>query len=372
MRLINRHNYEEFFLLYADNELSASDKLAVEQFVGTNPDLANELDSLLQLQLPIEEIIFATKDILHRNETTEINGNNYEAYFLLYVDNELDGITKNKVETFVLQHPSLQEAFILLKQTRLDSETILFPNKQSLYRKEEKEKPLFYLNWTRIAVAAIFFGVAIMVWKWVPDNNPANQNIALQNSTVISPLLPNKMAGRNETGIVSIRPINNNSRSIGRTTNNSNPSSYAKDGSLQKNIPLSEIDNILAMKNRQPGDLKSTPVTIERTESTIGETTNNIMVLPEGNTAFVNNVIPITVNDNEPKNTSNYIIKPVVYKELDTEDDKKSLYLGSIEINKDKLRGLFRKAGSLFRSKDKQPEDEKSEITPISNSRLLK
>ncbi len=47
------------------------------------------------------------------------------------------------------------------------------------------------------------------------------------------------------------------------------------------------------------------------------------------------------------------MVQQVVYKELDTEtdSDNKSLFIGSVEINKDKLRGFFRKAGSLFRSR---------------------
>ncbi|MEI8075998.1 MAG: hypothetical protein WCH78_14715, partial [Bacteroidota bacterium] len=63
---------------------------------------------------------------------------------------------------------------------------------------------------------------------------------------------------------------------------------------------------------------------------------------------------------------SNFV-KPAVYKELDTDDDSKSLYLGSVEINKDKLRGLLRKASSLFKVKNKN-EEEKIEL---SNSHTL-
>jgi len=66
---INQYNYEEFFLLYVDNELSAADKQAVEQFVQANPDLAIELEMLKQMQLPAENILFTEKDGLYRNES---------------------------------------------------------------------------------------------------------------------------------------------------------------------------------------------------------------------------------------------------------------------------------------------------------------
>jgi len=40
--IINRHNYEECFILYWDNELSASQRQAVENFVKENQDLQEE------------------------------------------------------------------------------------------------------------------------------------------------------------------------------------------------------------------------------------------------------------------------------------------------------------------------------------------
>jgi hypothetical protein len=62
------------------------------------------------------------------------------------------------------------------------------------------------------------------------------------------------------------------------------------------------------------------------------------------------------------------MMQQTVYKELDTDDENKSLYLGNLELNRDKLRGFFRKAGNIFKSKIKT-EDERSENT---NPRTLK
>ena len=39
---INRHNYEEFFLMYVDNELSEAQRAAVEAFAKNNTDLEEE------------------------------------------------------------------------------------------------------------------------------------------------------------------------------------------------------------------------------------------------------------------------------------------------------------------------------------------
>ena len=55
---INRHNYEEFFLLYADNELPADQRRAVEDFVDQNPDLKEEFNLLNELHLEPDTTIF--------------------------------------------------------------------------------------------------------------------------------------------------------------------------------------------------------------------------------------------------------------------------------------------------------------------------
>ena len=63
---INRHNYETYFLLYADNELPTSERVAVEVFVAENIDLTNEFELCKATILPNEELIFANKELLFK------------------------------------------------------------------------------------------------------------------------------------------------------------------------------------------------------------------------------------------------------------------------------------------------------------------
>src|SRR5687768_12877365 len=102
---ITRHNYEEYFILYLDNELSSEDRLLVELFVKENPDLQEELDLLIQTQLvPDSSFVFADKEQLLKTPGT-IDTTNYEEWLLSYTDNELSAEQKTVVEKFIADYP---------------------------------------------------------------------------------------------------------------------------------------------------------------------------------------------------------------------------------------------------------------------------
>src|SRR5436190_8606306 len=113
---INRNNYEEFFMLYADNELSAAERKNVELFVAANPDLQQELAVFCDFKLnPDTTIVFAGKETLMKQEngTAAVTISNYETFFVLYADDELTSNEKAAVTSFLLQHPELQPSFDL-------------------------------------------------------------------------------------------------------------------------------------------------------------------------------------------------------------------------------------------------------------------
>ncbi len=164
---INRYNYEEYFLLYVDNELSAAECKQVEAFVQENPDLEEELMMLKQSQLkPDTSLVLEDKSSLFKSEKHGmINLENYETFFLLYVDEELNVEDRRSVELFASQHPAQQQELEILMQTRITPETsVVFPDKASLYKKVGSEKVVAFRVWRIVAVAAMLILAVGILW----------------------------------------------------------------------------------------------------------------------------------------------------------------------------------------------------------------
>jgi hypothetical protein len=163
---INRHNYEEFFLLYVDNELSAAGKKAVDVFVKENPDLRAELLALQQTIITPENIGLDKKDWLYVQEDITA----LQEDLLLYADDELMPADKNSVEFLLATDKAAQAEWSVLQQTKLQPDmAVVFADKRSLYRKETGRVVGF--RWGRVAAAAIFVGLALWTGVTVYQNN---------------------------------------------------------------------------------------------------------------------------------------------------------------------------------------------------------
>ncbi len=352
---INRHNYETYFLLWVDGELSSQEEDMVERFISENPELAEELAALQETKLPLDEsIVFTHKESLLKVEHPALSMSSYETYFLLYIDDELSAKDKADVELFVLQHPALQAEFMLMKQTKLTPEPIVFANKEILYRKEEKEKPVIYMQWRRIAVAAALIGLIFSLWMIAPGTSSnqnkqelastINANNSTGNTNKRNPEVLNSIS-KSIDDIQSSKLIAANTPSIGKKQDQTLVfNSDAKANTLSNNTVTEKISEETTEKRVEE-------VTAS-TNTTVESIANNVQV---GSDPAKNNLLAqATVTEDEQPNN---LIKQAVYRELDTDESDKSLFVGAMEINKDKLRGFIRKAGTIFRSKSKQDEN---------------
>ena len=95
---INRNNYESYFLLYVDNELSAPDRIALDEFVRQNPDLQKELLMLMQTVMPGDRVSFDNKSSLIK----EIEVVAIPEKLLLYADGELPYSELKEIEGLLL------------------------------------------------------------------------------------------------------------------------------------------------------------------------------------------------------------------------------------------------------------------------------
>lgn len=160
---INLNNYEEYFLLYADNELSDKEKHEVENFVKQFPGFEEEFNMVkLTINFPDESVSLVDKSFLIKNEIGSfINENNYQEVFVLYHDNELRDEQKIETEKFINQHPELKVEFEFIGKAKLTPEaSVVFPDKKVLYRKEKAGRVIPITFW-KAASAAVLIGFGL-------------------------------------------------------------------------------------------------------------------------------------------------------------------------------------------------------------------
>jgi hypothetical protein len=161
---INRNNYEQYFLLYADNELSTSDKALVEAFVRENIDLEDEfLIIQLTVSSPDETIKISDKSFLLKKESAIITEGNYEEFFILYYDGELTDEQRKETERFAEQNIKFKTEFELIGKSKLVSDNaVIYPWKKQLYKREKRGyiiKPI----WIKVVAAAILIGFGLWI-----------------------------------------------------------------------------------------------------------------------------------------------------------------------------------------------------------------
>ena len=253
---INRHNYEEYFILYADKELSSDDRRMVEEFVSLNPDLKDELEVYNNaILLPDTSVEFENKEELQHHDESLIS----------YIDDELPVHERVQLEKLISTSPKLQQELELYRKTKLQPDTnIVFENKSVLYRSTERRRviSLTIIRWS--VAAAVLLAIAITAVN-IFNRKPVETGVAVANpkndNTVTTTPNPNSTTGNPSTEKKSDEIDKKDQQELIQKNNNSqnNIAHVVTKAKLvlrnevkERQIQEKKNDNIVAA-NQQPG-----------------------------------------------------------------------------------------------------------------------
>lgn len=280
----------------------------------------------------------------------KINIQNYETYFLLYIDNELPAEEIMEVEKFVTAHPALANELTALTQTVLVEDRITFKDKPLLYRFEEMGASLplnfkqnlyreqakvidgFFTRSRMIGIASIAAILLLLIGYRIYFGETMNNKKEIsQNKQQPSKII-------NDQDIVSV-----------------DANFEVKNKALTKYIPKGIVlpaDKLNV--NVTPGN--QTNLSQQETKILYDAVTEaEIIVKSIPSEAIINTTIEINsslVADNKNatvNNTNGRNEEQENYNKIDTDDRDKNIYIANFEIDGDKLRGISRRFNAIFK-----------------------
>ena len=339
--MITRENYEEYFLLYGDNELSPSAKSAVERFVAENPDLQEEWETLLQCRVDADpREVFPDKETL------------LQADLLSYIDGELDAEGRRSVEEFVGRYPSKAAELEQLRMTVSTPDvSISCPDKESLYRSGRRK--VLYLPLMRAGIAAAVLGlVALLLFVGQPKDRghvavvppPAKKNVP----AVVTPPKPAPLY------------------------------STGSDDQSRANVPVATIQRKPQVPAREEKgrEQKAPEVAMQQQEvaqvTTVPTNTNDLSPTRAGDPALVAQVNPDLSDKtlikpattvavvNIPKEQSSFATQALLEEQQQAEETRDMV--AAAPAGKSKLRGLLRKVSRTFGKTADRDDDGQKEV----------
>ena len=274
-----------------------------------------------------------------------INENNYETYFMSLIDNELNAAERAAVEAFVLTEPKYAAALALFEKTKLHASSNEFMEmedkiflyrftemdakldgdfKKSLYRKQAPVRNIIFtpnLMRASFAIAAMLI-LLIGLQLFKSESNVSESNI-VESNIVETPL-------KDKTTVASTNiliPAEN------QTLANSAIATKA----------ITKNQTILASTNNTSNSINTNIVSSSSSQASRENNSQNIVVakFSEGQ---ISSIAMETMAIEEEKT-----ILPTNYKEIDTEEEDRTINIGMLEIDGAAFRGITRKFSVLLK-----------------------
>ena len=291
----------------------------------------------------------------------KINIQNYETYFLLYIDNELSIEDRKEVELFILQDAKYAAELSMLSQTVLEPVDIEYEDKALLYRFEEMEASLpttikqnLYRSETPVvkgyfskprmrAIAAVAAMLLLFVgYQFVTNNTTLDKNAIAADSN------NNKAFTEEATANTSAPSKEINAVKIKEAAANSESSNYqfAAITTTQKNNGVVAVLNEpilpIATTKNQPAIVINEAVA-ENHSSEIQNTETIASAQPAIEHASTNE----TLHNAEATET---------FENINTDNPDRVIYIANLEIDGDKLRGFTRRVNALLKRNKTEKE----------------
>jgi hypothetical protein len=178
---INRHNYEVFFIDYIDGKLTVEQLSELKTFLSQNPDLEKDLLEFNSTPVLAENIVFADKNSLKKNSSTNstINESNFDETSISIIEGDYDRTYLKFFLNYINQHPDKKKDFENYKKTILKPDlSIQFTNKQQLKH--------YKLNVRKIIVfTSAAASIALLIGGYLFVNNTQSDIVKNNYNTIV-------------------------------------------------------------------------------------------------------------------------------------------------------------------------------------------
>lgn len=290
-----------------------------------------------------------------------INENNYETYFMSYIDNELNAAERAAVEAFVLTEPKYAAALALFEKTKLHASSnefmemedkiflYRFPEmdakldgnfKKSLYRKQAPVRNIIFtpnLMRASFAIAAmLILFIGLQLFK--TESSISESNI-VESNIVETPL-------KDKTTVASTNilvPTENKTLANEAMATKAIAKNKTENQTKNSNQIQNENQAILASTNNSSNSINTNIVSSSSSQASRENDSQNIVVAKFSEGQISSSSMETMAIEEEKT------ILPTNYKEIDTEEDDRTINIGMLEIDGAAFRGITRKFSALLK-----------------------